>query len=992
MLNIRKVIKKIIKSVFRFLFIAVGAGLVGNYIFSLIHGREPLFVEEYIRPNLTYLLIFFATIILFMIFDWIAERKAKLSIIKPIKKLTPYDFRIKKYNEYYIRRKSDYSIESILKRENDNYILIMGKPKIGKTRAAYEAIKKLEVFSIINPEPEKIELEDIKIPQFKIKKNLILFLDDLDRFFTIRIEEVIYKLKKQSKKLLVIATCRSGEKLAIIKRKSLSLFRLFKCIELEDISREDGEKLAKSFGIEWQKRQFDGTPGSVILDLLDMRQRYEKAGDGKVVLKAMKLIKEGNIFFKESIIKRVCADIFELSVEKLKRYKWDEIIIYLKNIDFITKRKSIIYIYPSYLDFCVYDYDPQNDLDKLKDVLIRMKDSIGLLRLGNEHLNKENFLIARDCYGEALRINPRNFIIRANLGYVLTNLGFDLEMKGNYEKAEKIYNDAENELRKSIKINSSWAGNYNNLGYLLFRLGKTIAGKAIESSENFEKANPYFRQAEDNLRAALKLKPDFASAHHNLARVLARMGRDEEAEDEFIESEKQNPEASTLHHHYANFLVKIKRYEEAELQYRKTIEIEQNYSSAHKNLGRLLNKLGRFEEAEKELREAIRISPNYCDPYIKLGNFLSQRKKYEEAEASYKKALEINPNYGIIRNSLGYVLLSLKKYDDAEKEIREAIKLTPNFVKAHTNLASLFSTRGNIEKNREKDKEAKSWYEKAERVYRKVLQIDPNNNIAALFLGKCLLNLERNSEAENCFKKTIEKYPYDEELRNTYGLFLFLDGREEEAKNEFIELIKISSDDLEPNDQIKRLFSLPYHYFLSANNKINKGKLNAAENECLKSAKLVKVLSDSEIQILVENWVNQSLLPSFLGIHKKIGNLLVKIGDKVDIEEKKIELYRKAENEFKEALKTNSKSISVRRCFANVLSKLEKFEEAESEYLKIKELNSTYPQNCRDYAIFLLKIGRKKDAKRELKKAIKLFEKQRLKEEAKELIELKRSL
>ena len=68
---------------------------------------------------------------------------------KPVKKLTKEDFKIQKYKMAYIRRESDATIDHLL--NNGDWVLIIGKPKLGKTRAAYETIKKLKNFSVIKP-------------------------------------------------------------------------------------------------------------------------------------------------------------------------------------------------------------------------------------------------------------------------------------------------------------------------------------------------------------------------------------------------------------------------------------------------------------------------------------------------------------------------------------------------------------------------------------------------------------------------------------------------------------------------------------------------------------------------------------------------------------------------------------------------------------------------------------------------------------------------
>jgi len=247
---------KAIKQVPSLIIVVIGLGLlvsvVGNYVFNWLLGKELRIFEEIIRLYTSYwmfLAILLAIILAISLYAWIREKKAEFrkiwAIYKPVKKLTPGDFKIQKYKQAYINRKSNRIIENLLK--NGKYVLIAGKPKIGKTRTAYEGlkiIKKLENFSVIKPRPEKIdEIAKIKNPPPSDKK-FILFLDDLESFIGRNIEYVIDGLKEKSKKLIVVATCRTGKELDLVKRELPYLYREFTNIELEEISEEDGRELA----------------------------------------------------------------------------------------------------------------------------------------------------------------------------------------------------------------------------------------------------------------------------------------------------------------------------------------------------------------------------------------------------------------------------------------------------------------------------------------------------------------------------------------------------------------------------------------------------------------------------------------------------------------------------------------------------------------------------------------------------------------------------
>jgi tetratricopeptide (TPR) repeat protein len=953
-----------------FILLTLVLSIAGGYIYLWLKGKELLIFEELIEKCRLYWKFFASALAITSVicfYGWIKEKQAEFRRIwefyKPAKRLTPKDFKIQRYKKAYILRKSNTAIEDLLK--NEEHILIIGKPMIGKTRTAFEEIKKLEKFSVIKPKPENIEgIEKVIIPPLS-NKNFILFLDELNYFIDKNVEDLVDRLRKKSKKLLMVATCRTGEELDLVKEELLSLYRKFKIIHLEELSQDDCKKLAENIkkedkNIEWKPEQFDGTPGgSVTLDLKDMEERYKKAGNGKVILKSLKLLREAGLFlYKEVRIKDICKDIFELPTE---RYIWEEIINNLKGNGFITTDRDIIDIYPSYLDFCVSNYDPSlNDLMKLKNILIRKLDSRDLLYFGNGFYYKKDFTHAKDCYLEALKIYPEYTSAHNSLGYVLTKLGEAEEAKGRYVEAERLYKEAKEEHKKAIRINPYYASAHNSLGYVLTRLGE-IKGEYGEAKRLFE-------EAMEEHRRAIELKPEYVPAHHSLAYVLGILEINEEAEKEHREAIRLNPESPFAHNLLGHLLVKLERNGEAEKEYREAIRIKPEYPSVHNNFGHLLVKLGRYKEAKKEYKEAIKISPDYIVAYVNLGHLLVNCEKYEEAEKAYRKAIDINPNYAEARNALGYALVNLERYDEAEKEYRKAIEIQSNYVEAHMNLGYLLVLLGKLGK----DEDKKEKYDEAEKEYRKALQINPDDEEVLICLGILLEKLDRDKEAEICYKKVIRKNPYNMKARTTYIYFLSSRGREEEVKNESDEIIKITPKDAKMHNQLIYFNKELLHIHINrVRALIKSSRFDEAENEIEKAIRLDQ---------------NNAL------VNKTFGILKEELGDRAQDEENKSKIYKEAEKEYRKALDINLLYPSAHRHLANLLAKLGRYKEAESEYEETKKVASDYPKNNRDFGIFLSKTKRKKDASKELEIAIKLFKDRGEEEYAKKTEELLKNL
>ena len=294
--------------------------------------------------------------------------------------------------------------------------------------------------------------------------------------------------------------------------------------------------------------------------------------------------------------------------------------------------------------------------------------------------------------------------------------------------------------------------------------------------------------------------------------------------------------------------------------------------------------------------------------------------------------------------------MNLKRYDEAEKEYRKAIEIKPDYAEAHTNLGYLLVILGESESKKGGYEKAKRLYDEAEKEYRKSLEIDPYYENALLCLG-VLLDRSNKKEAEDCYKKVIEKNPNNIKARSTYGYFLSYRGREEEAKREFGEVVKI-----DPND---------------ARALIKLGRFDEAERAIIEAIRLD---------------------PNNALAHKTLGILQEERGDRAQSKEDKLRLYKEAEKEYKKSLELNTRSPSAHRHLANTLEKSGRSEEAENKYKETKKVADNYPKNNRDFGIFLSKIGRKDEARKELELAIKLFKERGNKKEAERVEELLKNL
>jgi hypothetical protein len=339
-----------------------------------------------------------------------------LFIYRKAKKLQQNDFAIQQplnaNAEVYKRRESDEEIENSLKKHEN--VLVTGMPKSGKTRSIYQAIKAVfPDFFVIKVPPKGVE--QIGFPF--LKRNYLVFFDDLNKFISVKFDfnSFLKRVKEKSKKLIVVSTCRSGDELTYVKDESTEIWRIFrKVVDLDEyeLNEIEGRKLAEEAGVKWKPEQFLGTPGSLILDIEDMKKRYRNSTDyEKSILRACKLLKRAYIFiYEKELIEGIGTSIFET---KINESSWIDSINHLKENSLVTKSSILkIDIYDNTLESVVDDYDPVYHLEALLNLLIKLEDAKNLFYLGNAFYKDKNYKNGEKSYKKCLRINPWGFVRR----------------------------------------------------------------------------------------------------------------------------------------------------------------------------------------------------------------------------------------------------------------------------------------------------------------------------------------------------------------------------------------------------------------------------------------------------------------------------------------------------------------------------------------------------------------------------------------------------
>ncbi|MFA5857767.1 MAG: tetratricopeptide repeat protein [Elusimicrobiota bacterium] len=133
----------------------------------------------------------------------------------------------------------------------------------------------------------------------------------------------------------------------------------------------------------------------------------------------------------------------------------------------------------------------------------------------------------------------------------------------------------------------------------------------------------------------------------------------------------------------------------------------------------------KLNNPETQLAELQQLAVEHpADPRVheKIGWVYAKQKMFTQAIDAYEKSLKIQPSHGVFNNMGNVYFLALNNKDMAIKCYQESLKLSPHQVDARLNLGVAFYYKGML-------KEAADQF-------KKVLEIDPNNEKAIIYYKK----------------------------------------------------------------------------------------------------------------------------------------------------------------------------------------------------------------------------------------------------------------
>jgi tetratricopeptide (TPR) repeat protein len=364
---------------------------------------------------------------------------------------------------------------------------------------------------------------------------------------------------------------------------------------------------------------------------------------------------------------------------------------------------------------------------------------------------------------------------------------------GNLLRAQKRYDEAQQEFQHAIQSDPTNAEAYYNLGAVyeqqdnvdravqLYRQVVEFQSTGIAASQayvrigNLLRARKQYDQAAQEFQHAIQSSPNNPGAYYDLATIYEQQGNTKKALTNYIQATDLAPKYRDAYvgrgriyakrkdmksvarmarqildleldpaEKYDAYLLIADVYkaagdaDQAAHSYRKALELYPKHPEAYVSLAQLLAVENRLEEALEIWRQMASQPELARTAFISIGNLLATRKKFEDAEQSYRRAIEVEPKESEAYLGLGLVYQRQGKLDDMERVLNEALIAVPNDPQVYRLQAQLRQEQGRPDE--------------AITLYRRIVELQPSNggwSEAYEQIGSLMFKRKRYDEAED---------------------------------------------------------------------------------------------------------------------------------------------------------------------------------------------------------------------------------------------------
>lgn len=269
-------------------------------------------------------------------------------------------------------------------------------------------------------------------------------------------------------------------------------------------------------------------------------------------------------------------------------------------------------------------------------------------------------------------------------------------------------------------------------------------------------ADRRWREALEQLRAAVAINPYNADWHVHIGRALDELGRHDEAIDAYSDAIELSPEHLHAHNHLGIALHHLGRNQDAITVFKKLEELDPEFEPSYCNRIRCYAEMGEHQLAE-EMFYTARLYRDHCPTcYFNIGVSLAGRGQLEKAIFCWQRTIDLAGDDVHVRAKIAQACRDRGLDEQARKHYLEALKIEPSHVPTLVELATLLVQADRLDEAerridlaealapmsasvhfvRAKALVARSRHEAAEVSLRRTLQLDPTFAGANLLLAQ----------------------------------------------------------------------------------------------------------------------------------------------------------------------------------------------------------------------------------------------------------------
>jgi tetratricopeptide (TPR) repeat protein len=304
--------------------------------------------------------------------------------------------------------------------------------------------------------------------------------------------------------------------------------------------------------------------------------------------------------------------------------------------------------------------------------------------------------------------------------------------------------------------------------------GAYLAGRILSLTEETANAQRY-------LEKAIQLKPGTIEAQALLADVYAKQRDFNAAVGAYQKVVGLDPNRTSAYLGLGEIYTRMQRWNDAANALEKAVALDGSQKEALFQLGSAYEELREFAKAADAYDRFLKLKPeNAWMGYLRLGSCRMELQQYELAVVALEEAHKAQPSDIKVNYSLGQAYKMARQFDRAEATLQNLAELNPvdastyysDIVKmydeAGQNDKAIGAARKVIELNPDSEMAVYNLaimfqklqrYEEAITAFRQALGIRPDYDVAYYNIGSCYLNLKMYKESIEAFKNYVALVP-----------------------------------------------------------------------------------------------------------------------------------------------------------------------------------------------------------------------------------------